>query len=64
MHSQWYNHLQKFTTVNLNNTKTLEQQPITITISPYGNLFFITSEENSYLYALLDKEIKEITKSI
>lgn len=62
MHSQWYNHLQKFTTVNLNNTKTLEQQPITITISPYGNLFFITSEENSYLYALLDKEIKEIAK--
>jgi hypothetical protein len=62
MQNQWYNHLQKYTTVSLHNTKTFEQQPITITISPYGNLFFITSEETSFLYALLDKEIKEIAK--
>ena len=61
--SHYQKYLRKAAGVHLINNKNLEQQPISITLSPFGNLFFITTEETSYLYALLDNDIKEIAKT-
>jgi len=43
-------------------SKELENEPVNISISPYGNYFLLAFEESACIYAILDKEIKELFK--
>lgn len=40
----------------------LEYEPVSISMNPYGNIFFVTYEESAYIYSLLDNGIREICK--
>jgi len=43
-------------------TKDLEYEPVCVSISPYGNYFFLAYEDSAYIYGILDRELKELYK--
>jgi hypothetical protein len=55
--------IQKLTKTVPINSRKCECQSVNIALSPFGNIFFVTSEETTFLYALLDKEVKELMKT-
>ena len=40
----------------------LEYEPVSISINPYGSIFFATYEESAYIYSILDNGIREVCK--
>jgi hypothetical protein len=43
-------------------TKRMEYEPLTISISPYGDYFFLADEDSAYIYGILGSEVKELYK--
>ena len=40
----------------------LEYEPVSISINPYGSIFFATFEDSAYIYSILDNGIREVCK--